>query len=463
VSRSLSEKWDQCKEELRQALDPDDALAWLPGLRLAHLSRERAVLEGIPNAFFHQRILRHYAPLLRRTLAGVFRDWGLAEDLELELRTGREGQTGAQAEPDPGAEGSGRSKSAAWPGLKNGAAPSFDTFQVGAANRAACALAREVAAAPGRRYNPFFLTGGAGQGKSHLLGAIAREAAARHPGSRIVQRTAEQFTVEVLDGIRRKRMHAVRELYRGADMLLLDALDFLEVSAKAQEELLHTFEALYEGGKQMVFTAQRAPTALQGLQESLRSRLEGSLVAEVGPPDRETRLAILRAAAARAAIPLAEPELAFLAERITGSPRRLEGALVRIAAYASLLGEPVDGSFVRELAAPWLDPLPAEQGHAPPPAVLELVCKQFALTPRQLRGRDRSRQRDLARQMAMRLLREASGLAYGEIGRLLGNRAHSTVIAAIAALERKLAAEPSLAGTWSRMQSRLAQVSQPGR
>ena len=165
-----------------------------------------------------------------------------------------------------------------------------------------------------------------------------------------------------------------------------------------------------------------------------------------------------RAAAARAEIPIAEPELAFLAERISGSPRRLEGALVRIGAYASMLKARIDGAFVREAAASWFDAEPARHGHVPPAVVLAAVRAEFALTERQLRSRDRTRQGDLARQMAMRLLREESGLAHGEIGRLLGNRAHSSVVEGIAALARKLREHPAAVGTWTRLQRRLEEI-----
>jgi chromosomal replication initiator protein len=322
------------------------------------------------------------------------------------------------------------------------------------------ALARQVAAEPGR-HTPFFLVAEPGLGKTHLVGAIGREVAARHPDWRIVQRTGEQFTLDVLEGIRARRMPAVRETYRGADVLLLDDLGFIEVSPKAQEELLHTFEALHAAGRQMVFAADRPPTALTGLNEALRSRLERSLVAELTPPGPATRLAILESMATRMETKIPASELAFLAERITGSPRRMEGALVRISTYASMLGRPVDAAFVREIASPWLDSDPTDREQVPPALVLAAVCREFGMTQRQLRDRDRSRQRDLARQVAMRLLRERSGLAYGEIGRLLGNRSHSTVVEAVAALERKMAAQSGLRITWSRLQRGVTTITRP--
>lgn len=488
TARSLDEQWMQCKDALREALDPDEALAWLPGLQLAHLSPERAVLAGVPNAFFQQRILRQFTPLLRRSLAGAFADWALRPDFQLDLRIGTEGTAREREahradpadragtarpdlasahlagqlslfpeDPSEAPEGAGLSEASGTEGTRGPAGAEmlgFAAFQVGAENRVAALLAREVGEQPGR-HNPFFLAGPAGAGKSHLLGAIAAAWAARHPDWRIVRRGAEQFTVEVLDGIRRKRMPAVRETYRGADALLLDDLGFLEVSAKAQEELLHTFETLYGAGKPIALAADRVPSALRGLSEPLRSRLEAALVAEVGLPGYETRRAILRAGSTRAGLKLGEVELQFLAERVTGNARKLEGVLARLTAQASLLRRAPDAALVRELAAPWLDPEPVLEMLLAPGAVLEAVCAEFGLTLRQLRSRERSRQRDLARQMAMRLLRERSGLASAEIGRWLGNRAHSTVVEAIAALGRKLERDARLRDTFTQLQRKI--------
>lgn len=471
----------QCKDALRAALDPDEALAWLPGLRLSHLSRERAVLAGVPNAFFHQRILRQFAPLIRRSIESAFADWSLAPDFQLDLRVGpapslpRSDDAREEQElPDlasahlagqlslfpeePGQSADKPGKESAEPigaDATGHSGLSFAAFQVGEENRSAAALARGVAEQPGR-HSPFFLAGPSGAGKSHLLRAIAQAWAARHPDWRIVQRGAEQFTVDVLDGIRRKRMPAVRETYRGADALLLDDVGFLEVSIKAQQELLHSFDALREAGKPIAVAADRVPTALRGLSEPLRSRLEAGLVAELELPGLAIRLAILRAGAARIGLEVGEADLRFLAERITGSARKLEGTLVRLTAHASMLARPLDAAAVRELAAPWLDPEPKPGMLIAPGAVLAAVCEAFGMTLRQLRSRERSKQRDLARQMAMCLLRERSGLASGEIGRCMGNRAHSTVVESIAALQRRLPQDARLRESWAQVQRRLA-------
>ncbi len=442
MAHSLGEQWNQCKETLREALEPEDAGSWLPGLQLADLSPGRAVLAGIPNGFFHNRIRNQFEPLLRRSIAQAFPEVALGEGFRLELLVGSAEADGIEAEPPPesgvsrfGSTGTDASGAAGGSTTQGSSHPDFASFQHGPETRAAWEFARQAAAEPGRRYNPLFLYGAAGLGKSHLLAAIARAVAERHPDWRIVHRSAEELTIDVVEGIRRRRMPAVRELYRGADLLLIDDLHFLEVSAKAQSELLHTFDALHDAGKQLVFAANCPPMSLGGLEATLRSRLEMGLIAELLPPAAETRLRILEASTERNGLALGAETLRVLAERIGGNPRRLEGALVRIGAYASMMDTPFTAEFALSLAEPFFDRDPREQAvPVSGKAVIHAVCEEFELTQRQLRSRERSAKKDRGRRVAMYLLRERSGLSYSDIGRMVGCRAHSTVSKAVEAV-----------------------------
>jgi chromosomal replication initiator protein len=218
VTHSLHAQWEPSKEALRDILSPEDAESWLGGLRLAQLSPERAVLDGVPNAFFHKRIARHFAPLLRDSLRQAFPEQSLPLEFELQLRV-RDTET--PLEPNDSANP-----------LGPVCTPGFDRFHAGEENRIPSSLARQIAQEPGSRYNPFILVGASGFGKSHLLGAIADGIAARHPAWRVVAESAETFTTTVLDGMRQKRMTAVRAHYRGADALLLDDLAFIGMSVK---------------------------------------------------------------------------------------------------------------------------------------------------------------------------------------------------------------------------------------
>jgi chromosomal replication initiator protein len=232
----------------------------------------------------------------------------------------------------------------------------------------------------------------------------------------------------VLDGITRRRMGPVREHFRTADALLMDDMEFLLISPRAQEELLHTFDLLLAAGRQLVFSMGRYPRAMTGLGDALRSRLEMGLLTELTYPDTATRLCLLEAKSRADGIAL-PPEVArLLADRITRNLRQLEGALVRLGAYAALEGCPITREFAQRVAAPFFDPQPGGKRSVASDAVVEAVAEQFGLTVRVLKGRSRSPSVVGARRVAIHLLKQLAGLSYSEIGACLGTRSHSTVL-----------------------------------
>jgi chromosomal replication initiator protein len=444
MTESLSERWTRCKELLRHRLSEEDAATWLPPLQLASLSASRAVICGVPNSFFKNRIDRRFGPLVRQCLAEAFATTRLKETLSLELRVG----SAAGAAPEPG---EGASAEAARPRSgereehpgHDASGLSFSSCIEGEANAAALALAREVVRTPGKRFNPFYLAGGVGLGKSHLLRVIAAELARAFPTWKIVYRTAEQFTNEVVDGIRRKRMPFVREALRTTDALLLDDVQFLQVSQRSREELLHTFDALHDAGKQLVFSSDRFPAGLEGMEDPLRSRLEMGLVAELGMPDKTMRLALLEAKAQEHGMALPPESAQLLAERISTGFRQVEGAFVRVAAYAALGGGLLTPDFVARVAEPFFDQEPEPEGiPATGEAVLGIVCDHFGITVSTLRSRSRTARLSKARRVAVYLLHEVSGLSYPEIGAALGNRTHSTIVYAMNKIRAELRSEP---------------------
>jgi chromosomal replication initiator protein len=448
-----TERWTRCLAELLGRVDDDDRVG-LSTLTLTAISPQRAVLGGVADSFWRGRIRRRFLPLLQALLAAHFAELGLPPAVPIELRIGpavplperdaRRPRAASRATPRDPAQMSLPMDADGGDGL-TGLDPRlcFDTFQESAANRSALAFARAVSETPGARYNPLVLIGEPGHGKTHLLHAIANAYLAR-PMPRVVCTTAEDFANALWEGIRLKRMNTVRARFRQADALLLDSVEFLGVSPRAQEELVHTIDAVRARGGQLVFTVDRFPSGLTSFSAALRSRLEMGLTAEVGPLDARTRLALVRARAEADGIALDEETMSLLAERITGSARKLEGAVVRIGAYAALTEQAITPAFAASLLAPLFDAAPLARPAVSPREIIARVCEHTGVKPDALRSRGRAGQVVRARRIVVYLLRRAAGLSYGEIGLLLGNRSHSTVIQAERGLQADLTREPML-------------------
>ena len=448
-------RWNVCKAHIQARLGSEDAAAWLPLLEPTHVAADQVVLSGVPNSFFKSRIATKFLGVIREGLARAFPDVPFVADVPVELRVGPAGGLGenAPAALPPGTAAGAAAKP------PQGLEPrlTFATFQEGEANRLALALARQVAAAPGARYNPLLLVGGSGLGKTHLLQALVVQVTVDRPHWQVRYATAEAFAQDVWEGIRRRRMADLRSRYRTLHLLALDDLEFLPGKRKVQEELLYTLDALHGTGRQLVFSARSYPRAMEGLDPALRSRLEMGLITELAPPDAETRRRIVQARASAEGLRLAPEAEALLVERITASPRQLEGALLRVAAYASLLEERVTADFVARAAAPCFDPEPGAGLPVPAERILGAVCDRFALSVTALRSRSRTASVVTARQVAAYLLREMGRLSFPEIGAALGNRSHSTMIHAVRAMERALGREPPLRRQVVALREELAQ------
>ncbi len=306
---------------------------------------------------------------------------------------------------------------------------SFDAFVTGPSNRMAFAACTAVAELPGARYSPLFLFGGTGLGKTHLLHAIGHEALQRHPQMRVVYLSAEQWVNEYIHDIHERRFDEFRRRYRdGCDLLLIDDVQFLAGKNASQDEFFHTFNALHETHKQIVVTSDRYPHEIAGLEERLKTRLQWGLVADVQPPEIETRIAILeqKAHTLGCALPLDVAE--YLASHITTSIRELEGALVRLSAFSSITREPITLSQAKDQLRPVLATRSAEVTVA---RVIEVVAAYYGLRSKDLTGPSRQRQVTRARQVAMYLVRQQLGRSLPEIGRCFGDRDHTTVLASV--------------------------------
>ena len=312
----------------------------------------------------------------------------------------------------------------------------FATFVVGSNNRLAHAAALSVAERPGHSYNPLFVYGGSGLGKTHLMHAIGHAVLSRHPKKRVAYATSEKFTNEFINSIRGQKSEEFRERYRRIDVLLIDDIQFIAGKEGTQEEFFHTFNAIHEEGKQIILSSDRPPKAIPQLEDRLRSRFEWGLIADISAPDLETRIAILRAKAEAANVAVPPLVIDFLAQRIVSNIRELEGALTRIVAYATLN----QVSVTTELAQTMLQNIlynPRRQSLSPE-RIVETVAKYYGVPSDQLRGKARDKQIVLPRQIAMYLMREETESPLLRIGEALGGRDHSTILHGCEKIEREM-------------------------
>jgi len=326
----------------------------------------------------------------------------------------------------------------------------FGTFVIGKSNELAAAAAYAVAEAPGRTYNPLFVYGATGLGKTHLMQAIAHAVLGRSPLTRCVYVGAEQFVNEVIEGIHANRMQEFRRRYRTeVDLLLVDDVHFLEGKEATQEEFFHTFNALHQTGKQIVVTSDRPPTEIPGLEARLVSRFESGMVADIGQPDLEHRTAILRKKAEQDHLELTIPDdvLQFIAEHVRSSVRELEGCIIKLLLFASLKHREITIDLAREALSDKIRTAQdadagASGAHRGAPSidrVQEVVARRWGVTPEGLRSKARTKRLTVPRQVAMYLARDMLGMQLVEIGQAFGGRDHSTVIHSVDKVGRQMA------------------------
>ncbi|MFD3522759.1 chromosomal replication initiator protein DnaA [Streptomyces sp. NPDC058653] len=334
-------------------------------------------------------------------------------------RGGATGPLGAQASPPPGP---------GEPHARLNPKYLFDTFVIGASNRFAHAAAVAVAEAPAKAYNPLFIYGESGLGKTHLLHAIGHYARSLYPGTRVRYVSSEEFTNEFINSIRDGKGDTFRKRYRDVDILLVDDIQFLASKESTQEEFFHTFNTLHNANKQIVLSSDRPPKQLITLEDRLRNRFEWGLTTDVQPPELETRIAILRKKAVQEQLNAPPEVLEFIASRISRNIRELEGALIRVTAFASLNRQPVDLGLTEIVLK---DLIPGGEDLAPDitaGAIMAATADYFGLTVEDLCGSSRSRVLVTARQIAMYLCRELTDLSLPKIGAQFGNRDHTTVM-----------------------------------
>jgi chromosomal replication initiator protein len=434
--------WSEVSGRLRGALNETTYRTWFDHVEGLELNDDEFVL-AVPNDFTRDWIEGHFIGLIR---AAVGDTTGHERQIQLAVKE-------AAGEPPAPAEGHRRES------LGIGLNPkyTFDSFVIGSSNRFAHAAALAVAEAPAQAYNPLFIYGGTGLGKTHLLQAVAQYVA-EHQGELSVRYvTSETFMNDFINALRDKRIEGFKQRYRAYDLLLIDDIQFFEHKERIQEEFFHTFNSIYEAGGQIVISSDRPPKEISTLEERLRSRFEWGLITDIQPPDLETRIAILRKKVKTDRIHVPDPKvLEFIAGRISSNIRELEGALTRVVAFSSLTGRPMTQDLAQDVLK---DVFPqGEVRQVTIERIQELVSERFSLSLAELCGDKRSQNIVYPRQVAMYLSRELTDSSLPKIGKQFGGRDHTTVIHATSKIARMIREDRSVYNLVQELTARIKQA-----
>ncbi len=431
---SVQEIWTRCLKGIEGKINRQSYETWLKPVTLRSLSREEIVLE-VPNHFFKDWILEHYTELILSALRSVQKQ----EVRGLKVVIGGEDSSGGAIAARANHADQARSKTA----VSLNPRYTFSTFVVGSSNQFAHAAARAVAESSVQRYNPLFIYGGVGLGKTHLINAIGHVILDRGPKVKLVYLKTEDFINEVISAIRYERTLDLRNNYRTVDVFLIDDIQFIAGKERTQEEFFHTFNALYDARKQIVVTCDRFPKEISDIEERLRSRFEWGLIADIQPPDLETRIAILQKKAELEGIPLPAEVAQYLASKIKSHVRELEGSLLRLGAFASLAGKGC--AITVELAQEVLrDLLSQKEKVVTVDLIQRVVADHFNIKLADMRSKRRTRAIAHPRQIAMYLCRKLTEYSLPDIGRAFGGKDHTTVIHALKQIEERREKDPEL-------------------
>ena len=414
--------WDKVMGLMKPDMTSTTINTWFDDTSAVALEEDRFILYS-PTRFKRDIIASRYVSYIQKALHELF-----SADFDVIVLT--EGELDTYQKPQ---------KEDFFPGTED---YTFERFVVGSSNKFAHAAARAVADTPGRSYKPRFISGESGLGKTHLLYAIAHTIHDNHPEYKVVYIKGDTFTNELIQAIREGRNQEFREKYRGADVFLMDDVQFIAGRDSTQEEMFHTFNTLYELKKQIVFTSDRPPKEMLRLEDRLKTRFEWGLLADIQPPDYETRMAIIKNKAIRMGVELPEAVLQYIAENITANVRQIEGTVNKIMALRDLEGSNIDAATVtravRDMFKDKTDIMPTAD------VIIEEVCNFYNIENSALRGQGRTKDTALARQVAIYLIREMTNLSLKEIGKEFENRDHTTVLHSIERIEKLKKTTPEI-------------------
>jgi len=435
IQQNMNPLWQETLAHLEQNLNPQHYATWIKPIRLISIEKDLVRLE-VPNRFFLTWIRDNYADQLQETLSTI---GAVSYRLQIDIAVPTEQNTTTEATTNT---------SPAVPAvdLQRGASVqkhataynlnrkyTFEEFVSGSSNQFAYAAARAVANNPATTYNPLFIYGGVGLGKTHLVNAVGNAILQKNPEMRVCYYTSEKFMNELINSLRYAKMDDFRNKFRSMDVLLIDDVQFIAGKERTQEEFFHTFNSLYESHKQIVVTSDKFPKEIPGLEERLRSRFEWGLIADIQPPDIETKQAILKIKAEQNGIQLPEDVALFLANSITSNVRELEGYLIRIGAYASLTSTAITLQMAKEVLK---NILVEKRRELTVEEIQKVVASHYGIKISDLKSAKRLKALVLPRQVAMYLARQLTSSSYPEIGEKFGGKDHSTIIHAIKKIEQ---------------------------
>jgi chromosomal replication initiator protein len=460
MENTLRRIWEEIANGIRPHVSPDAFQRWFAALELVQTDEAALVLQ-VPNTIYQLWIESNYLNLVQAAVLSVL---GSPREIRFVVAEADRGAAAPveTAEPEPAATGGGAATAPPDGTSPDGITPdgaarladkdaeaasihgmnprnTFDTFVVGSNNQFAHAAALAVAQSPAKTYNPLFMYGEVGLGKTHLMHAIGQQVLERKKGVKVMYLSSEKFTNEFIDAIQHNTLVKFRKRYRQADILLIDDIHFLAGKERSQEEFFHTFNTLFDGRKQIVLSSDRSPNEIANLEERLVSRFEWGLTAELQPPDIETRMAILRKKAQALHVQLAPEVLEFLAQRVRTNVRRLEGALMRVASYASLSGREVSQDAVEQLLRDIL------QEEARKTITIDQIQRKvadhFDVRLADMTSKRRPANIAFPRQVAMFLARRHTKASLNEIGDAFGGRDHGTVLHACKTVQNRMTRE----------------------
>ncbi len=440
----MPELWNQALIEVKERIGKQNYETWIKPIRFASRSKSEINLE-VPNKFFRDWLTEHYLLQIEDVLSSLAKDRvRVVFEINEKLESRSTGDRNIKKEE----------KERERPSRNTNLIPkyTFDNFVIGASNQFAHAACVAVANQPGDHYNPLFIYGGVGLGKTHLVNAIGHHSVTQRPSLKVVYLSSESFMNELIASLRRDKMDEFKRKFRNVDILILDDVQFIAGKERTQEEFFHTFNSLYETHKQIVITSDKFPKEIPGLEDRLRNRFEWGLIADIQPPDMETRVAILQKKAEVEGVQLPHDVAIFLASNIDSNVRELEGSLTRLGAFSSLTKATITVELTKELLR---NTLKGAQREITVENIQKTICDYFNIRMGDLKAKRRTQNIALPRQVAMYLCRKHTETSFPGIGDKFGGRDHSTVIHASKTIERKIKEDPHMQKTIEKLERNL--------